>query len=177
MPITQERGRDVGRGVVGPVAVEEVRVLVFYRASGDTGRWGSSGSVGRQRFFNLDRDEVTLLVPDVLKGTVAPGTFLLASGAIQVDFEVVIVNQVLPKWWGRIFSQVPLLRANFLGLPFCCIDNLKIPIYYGEGIVFKKTCNLWENHIFKKKLGGRCWELMGWRTWTVGRKVRLMYGG
>ena len=38
MPITQERGRDVGRGVVGPVAVEEVRVLVFYRASGDTGR-------------------------------------------------------------------------------------------------------------------------------------------
>ena len=66
MAITEERGRDLKRGVVGPVAVEEVRILVFYRASRDAGRGGSSVSVVDQHFFDLDCNEVTLLVPDVL---------------------------------------------------------------------------------------------------------------
>ena len=90
MAVAELRRQDLRRGVVGPVAVEEVCVLVFYWTMSDTGRRCSF------HFFNLDRDGVVLLVLDVLKGAVAPQIFLLAPCAIHFDLIVVTLYQVVP---------------------------------------------------------------------------------
>ena len=65
LAVAEEEGRDLNCGVVRPVAVEEIRVLVRYRTRCYAGHGGSLDSLG-QRFFNLDREGIIVLLPEFL---------------------------------------------------------------------------------------------------------------
>ena len=63
--VAGEGGWDLNCVVVGSVAEEEMRVIVCYRTRSYLAHGGSFDSMGRQCFFNLDRDGIILLLPEV----------------------------------------------------------------------------------------------------------------
>ena len=91
MAVAKEEGWDPVRGLVWPVAVEDVGVLGGDGAVGDSGGGSIPIPSRPQGLLDLDGDGVVLLMFYVTDGAVAPMTLLSAALAPHVNHVVFVV--------------------------------------------------------------------------------------